>query len=322
MSYKEEVYLKASKILAQRKRDAQLNADKKYQKFIQGYPKAFEIERYLQSTSSQIARAVLSGANVRVELEKLRDINLAKQKEFQEILTLANLTQEDITPQYTCANCSDTGYKNGYICDCHRNLLKQISFDELNSLTHLENSSFENYNLSYLEKFTPAQKNLMLKTYNFCREYASKFSKNSDSLLFCGATGLGKTHLSLSIAKVAISKGFTVVYGSVQSFTLLIEKERFTNNLESINSLNTCDLLILDDLGTEFNSNYTQSIIYDIINTRIMKNNPTIISTNLDSKELQQRYGERMISRFFGAYRVLQFVGKDLRAVKKLEDKI
>lgn len=317
MNYKPEIYEKATAILKKRKRDAELLALSKHSDFVSRCPRALDIERQMQSTGSQAARTVLSGGNVRETLSKLRDINLDLQKEYHELLTQHGFTNEEIEPKFTCEKCKDSGFVDGFICSCHKELLKKISYEELNALTPLEISGFENYSLDYFRDFTPAQRKLMEKNFNFCRHYANTFSTKSDNLLFCGSTGLGKTHLSLAIAKEVIKKGYGVIYGSVQSFAVSIERERFSADTEVSSSLSFCDLLILDDLGTEFPSQYTQSVIYDIINTRIMRNLPTIISTNLSPEELQKRYGERMISRFFGAYNRLQFVGKDIRMIKK-----
>ena len=125
---------------------------------------------------------------------------------------------------------------------------------------------------------------------------------------------------SLSIAKTAIDKGYGVVYGSVQNFLSILEKERF-GRLESDTNrdLLHCDLLILDDLGTEFSTHFVSAALYNIINTRLMSEKPTIISTNLSMKELLERYGERMVSRMIGGYQRLMFAGKDVRQLRHLE---
>ncbi len=162
----------------------------------------------------------------------------------------------------------------------------------------------------------------MRNIFNYCRRYADNFKKDSGNLLFTGATGLGKTHLSLAIAAEAINKGFGVVSGTAQTFALSLERERFTRNEESgddtLDLLNDCDLLIIDDLGMEISSSYIMSAIYNVIDTRIMLKKPTIISTNLSMLELEKRYTERFVSRVIGFYDRLPFRGKDIRMQKKL----
>ncbi|MBQ5885131.1 MAG: ATP-binding protein [Clostridia bacterium] len=139
--------------------------------------------------------------------------------------------------------------------------------------------------------------------------------------MFLGRTGLGKTHLSLSIANVAIDKGFGVIYGSSQNFFNQIQDEAFGRKQgDTLNALLDCDLLILDDFGTEFMSTYISSAIYNIINSRILRSLPTIISTNLSLSEINSQYGERIMSRILGNYVIKQFTGKDIRQIQMLKN--
>lgn len=142
----------------------------------------------------------------------------------------------------------------------------------------------------------------------------------SPNLLMQGGTGLGKTHLSLAIAHEAIEKGYGVIYGSAQNMVTNLEKERFQkdNEQQDTNQLMLqCDLLIIDDLGTEFSTSFVTAAIYNIVNTRLMTHKPTIISTNLSMKELEERYTERFASRILGSYIPLFFRGKDIRQQKR-----
>jgi DNA replication protein DnaC len=134
-----------------------------------------------------------------------------------------------------------------------------------------------------------------------------------------GGTGLGKTHLSLAIANEAIQKSFGVVYSSVGSLVTKLENEHFGRESGTgvMNSLQDCDLLILDDLGTEFKSSFSSSAIYSLVNTRLLLEKPTIISTNLSTKEMVDYYSERFASRIIGSYRRIVFVGRDVRQQKR-----
>ncbi len=317
MTYTPETYNKASLVLAERKNLAELTAEKNYSRFIKKCPEASELESVLMQTGSRAAIAVVKGANARKELEQLKNINLALQEKLARLLKEHGFTTEDIEPVYMCKKCKDTGYEHGIMCSCYKDLLKKICFEELNVNTPLNMSGFDTFSVSYYKNLPDSQKMLMERIYAYCKSYANSFSLKSPSLLMQGATGLGKTHLSLAIAQELIEKGFGVIYGSVHGFCMSFEKERFNEESQSFIALCDCDLLIFDDLGTEFSSAYTLSVLYDIINTRIMRSLPTIISTNLTSEELEKRYSPRLISRFFGNYNKLGFVGQDVRHLKK-----
>ena len=188
----------------------------------------------------------------------------------------------------------------------------------------VKTQNFETFRIeSYSDAPDPkkgySDREVMKKILSDCREYAENFSADSDSLLFVGQTGLGKTHLSSAIAKVVIEKGFDVVYESAPNAVSMIERDRFADDSEREDKsarLFNCDLLILDDLGTELSSKNTPAIIYNLINTRLVNSKPTIVNTNLAARELERTYDQRIISRLFGEYRVMLFEGRDLRRAK------
>ena len=134
-----------------------------------------------------------------------------------------------------------------------------------------------------------------------------------------GGTGLGKTHLSLAIAKTVIEKGFGVIYGSVPAILRELEQEHFSkgSELKTKKSLESCDLLILDDLGTEFANQFTKAVVYNLINTRMIMSKPTIINTNLSLAEIKDLYSDRLVSRIIGEHIYLEFIGKDIRLIKR-----
>ncbi|MEG0456843.1 MAG: ATP-binding protein, partial [Oscillospiraceae bacterium] len=164
----------------------------------------------------------------------------------------------------------------------------------------------------------------MNKTFDFCKNYANNFSLDSNSILFTGGTGLGKTHLSLSIAKSAIDKGYGVIYDSCSNILTKIEREFFgkdSKNDDFTAAIYECDLLIIDDLGVEFSTSFTQSMIYNIINTRLGANLPTIISTNFSIKEIGINYSDRIASRIASNYNYFIFKGNDIRIQKMIKNK-
>ncbi|MEG1887761.1 MAG: ATP-binding protein, partial [Oscillospiraceae bacterium] len=257
----------------------------------------------------------LSGDNIAMEDLKRCSAELSNRKE--EILSSENLQNG---PLYSCTICNDTGYVNGKLCNCVIKKSKELSFQRLCSNMPLEESTFKSFQLSYYSKenddsgyapYTVMQKNLAI-----CRSFSDKFPC-FENLFLCGGTGLGKTHLSLAIANEVINKGFSVIYGSAQNLIKEVADETFSHKSnQTIDSLNNCDLLIIDDLGTEFSTNLSVSIIYNIINTRLLNKRSTIISTNLSLQEVQTIYSPRIASRVIGNYTMRMFIGSDIRQLK------
>ena len=201
-----------------------------------------------------------------------------------------------------------------------QNLFGKLMTEKLNTDAHLSLSNFETFSLVYYvgdDYFT------MQKIFNYTKEYAENFSMSSENILMTGDTGLGKTHLSLAIANTVLQKGFGVLYDSVINILWNIEREhfRYEHSSDVLNTVFDADLLILDDLGTEQETKFYNSMIYNIINTRLVRNKPTIISTNMSYKDISSRYGGKVSSRVATLYRGLKFVGKDVRKQKALQNK-
>ena len=325
MGYSRQVYMEAENELNRRHSEAVSRAQQRLDDFYAVCPEAEDVRRRIASTASQAAKAVLRGTDVRASLEALKAENLGLQRRFAELLAEHGFARADIEPQYVCPKCEDTGYVDGRMCACHRALLRQIAYENLNRISPLTLSTFEDFSL-YNSSDAPvvgrrSDREQMRYILDYCKRYAEGFSAKSGNLFFTGATGLGKTHLSLAIASAAIDKGFGVVYGTAQNFAVSLERERFSradeNGGDTLELLNECDLLILDDLGMEISSSYITAMIYNIIDTRIMLAKPTIISSNLSMQELEKRYNERFVSRVLGFYDRMPFRGKDIRAKRK-----
>ncbi len=225
---------------------------------------------------------------------------------------------EDYTEiHYTCEACSDTGYVGTRMCKCFREMLiiENIRSSGMGSL--IERQSFDNFSLERYKE-NPDEYTRMQHNFTVCREFAEGFKRGSGDLLFFGKTGTGKTHLSTAIAKTVIERGFEVLYDSAQNIVAAFETDRFKSGYGPYepkgNKYLECDLLILDDLGTEFVNQFTVSCLYNLLNTRQNKGLSTIISTNLSPEELARKYEDRIYSRIIGSgSRILLFVGKDMR---------
>lgn len=276
-------------------------------------PRLLEIEGELMKIGPMIGLSALGGYDDRVKALKEKSSALSEEK--NEIYKEAGIGEF----QPECAACNDTGYVGSKLCDCVLKKAKELSFNALSAEMPIEKSGFDNFDLKYYK--APEEKAAMEKIFAFCRKYAAELSVNSPSVIFFGGTGLGKTHLSLAIASAALEKGMGVVYSPAQNLLNKLENEHFskTEGTPFLDDVLECDLLILDDLGAEFSTSFTQSMIYNIINTRILSNKPTIISTNLSMEEIGDKYTPRVASRIFGCYMLKRFCGSDIRQQKRLE---
>lgn len=277
-------------------------------------PRLKELDSQLSGIGAQIAISALSGGSDAVV--QLRKTSEALAEEKAKLLKKLNI--EDLS--YDCPLCNDSGYIGGKICSCVKELAKGIISKELSAKMPIDECTFERFDLSkYPDKDgkdgNPYKR--MSGILKLCREYADNFSPNSSpNLLFMGAAGLGKTHLSLAIAGEVIKKGYLPIYGPAENLFTAIEKERFSGfgaESDSYNSMINCDLLVIDDLGAEFMTSFSKSILYNLVNSRMLSKKPTIINTNLTMKEIEKFYSPRISSRLIGSYDARKFLGNDLR---------
>ncbi len=322
MSFSSEIYSKAREIIAERHSNAKADAESRRAAFVAEHPEYAQMQSMLSRTGYELARTIFRDGAGSDEISEIRDKNLELQRKMNALLTGAGYDENYLDPKYTCSVCSDTGIFRGKVCECVNKLMRQLAYDRLNRETPLELCSFDAFTFDqYSDELNSkgvSPRRMMQITFNKCRNYAAEFSLNSPSLLFCGGVGLGKTHLSLAIAGEVIKKGYDVVYGSASSFFTKIEKERFsrgTSQEDTLSLLNSCDLLIIDDLGAEFVTQLSISILYEIVNTRLLRGFPTIISTNFNAYGLEQKYSDRIFSRFTGGYSLVPFEGADMRLI-------
>lgn len=328
MGYSNSVYKAASDTLHERRLNAEKAAERRKEEVYKRFPRVKELEKQISMGGIKTARAVLAGGDVEEAVSKLRDQNLAMQAEVKRILTDNGYPANYFEPKYFCKKCEDKGYYdiNGKTvrCSCMKSALVTCACAELNRYAPLSLSTFESFDLEYYDKsINPKVKTSpyehMSKVFRFCQNYADNFSKNSESILMSGETGLGKTHLSLAIANEVIKKGYGVVYASAPPIISKLEKEYFSSDKDDslFSMLADCDLLIIDDLGTEFYSQFAVSQFYNLFNSRMLSNKPIIINTNLTITELKEKYTDRFVSRICGNVRQLDFLGRDIRIRRK-----
>ena len=286
-------------------------------------PRIRVLDRELAATMTELIRVALS-VDSSGQVEDIRLRNLELQEERRGELLRAGFSENYLDDGYMCDKCHDTGYAGVKMCSCLTELYKYEQRASLSSLLKLGNETFDNFELSYYDD-TPAPdtgispRRSMEIIYETCVEYARKFGKKSMNLFFNGSPGLGKTFLSACIAHVAAENGCSVVYDMASSVFSKFEDAKFsrTDDLDEaraeVNRYLECDLLILDDLGTEMTTAFTISALYEIINLRLVTNRKTIVSSNLTLFEMRRRYSEQIMSRLEGEYQVLTFRGDDIR---------
>ena len=317
---------KANAVLAQRRQAARVAAKRHWEEISVAVPEVAALRETLNTTSIRLSRLILSRpADFAEALDELREENLSAQERVRALLLENGYPQDYLETKYTCPLCNDNGYVGKKRCDCLNRLIQQLRAQQLQEEHLLPASSFQSFKLDYYPD-TPGEDGIvpreqMERVFHFCARYAQGFSEKSPSLLMLGGTGLGKTHLSQAIAGVVLEKGHSVLYGSAQDFFRAAEKEHFGRekaDRDTLESLTECDLLILDDLGAEFESPYYTSCLYYIVNSRLNAGKQTVISSNLTAKQLEARYSDRIISRLFSMYQILRFTGRDIRQLKSL----
>ena len=260
----------------------------------------------------------MGAADAKEYIQKLSEINLEAQAQRRLLLKSNGFPEDWLDVHYTCKKCEDKGFVSGIMCGCFKELLKSIEYEKLCSKLPVGNCRFDNFKLDYYpDGAGTSPKKRMESVLNYCKAYAADFSRRSPSLLLYGKTGLGKTHLSLAIAGKAVEEGYGVIYSSAQNLFNKLEKDKFGKaDANTEEAILDCDLLIIDDLGAEFTTQFTVSALYNIVNSRELEGKPTIISTNLMPEQLTKAYGERIASRILSNYVMLYFDGSDIRQIK------
>lgn len=301
-------YLRAQEAARERRREVESN--------VAGVS---EIDKELSLTCVSIMEAAMKGDMDSVEL--IRKNNARLMEERGRLLMGAGYPSDYTEIKYECDKCGDTGAVDNKMCSCMRKKLVEAGFESSGMASLIKKQRFDNFSLDYYKNSAEEYKR-MSAIFDMLVRYADSFSPNtSQNIALFGGTGLGKTHLSSAIAGRVIENGYDVYYIGAQGLISDFEYNRFGNSSTvgvdgNIERYTECDLLIIDDLGTEMVNQFTTSCLYNVINTRLNKHIPTLISTNLTQDEFRRRYWDRITSRVFGEYVILPFVGTDVRSQK------
>lgn len=296
----------------------------------QKLPRLAELDAELRATMTELMGLAIShGADISAELAELEARNLSLQAERAELLVGAGYPMDYTEAIYTCPVCKDGGMAEGRVCSCLLRLYNRELTGELSALLRRGDESFEKFDLSLYGLEPDAATGLVPRecmelVFNNCRDWAERFGPDSPNLLFRGGTGLGKTFLSACIARRVAEKGFSVAYESTAAALEAFETQKFSREQQEseraaarVRQYLDCDLMILDDLGTEMVTAFSVSALYQIINGRLINGKKTIISTNLTADDMARKYTPQILSRLDGEYTLLPFVGRDIRRMRK-----
>ena len=279
-------------------------------------PALGEIDRRLAALVGELTASVLGNGR---PVEEIRAESLELQARRAELLVENGWPSDWLDGAWDCPKCRDTGMVEGRPCACLLQLYEKARARDLSALLKLGEETFETFDLSYYD-CVPGAREQMEIVVGLCRDYAAHFGPDSVNLLFRGDTGLGKTFLSACIAREVSRRGFSVVYETTVAALAAYEEQKFRGGEEAeakVRKLLTCDLLILDDLGTEMVTEFSRSALYSLINGRLLAGKKTVISTNLSPEALERTYTPQIASRLLGEYQDLPFAGRDIRLQKK-----
>ena len=313
-----EIFDKAQAILTLRRKKAETENEERIREINEKIPQIREINEVIFNTGKELITIISNGKgkDISDKVEQLKQYNLGAQAMSRKILAEYGYPEDYLDMHYTCPKCCDRGYNGSKFCDCFKTICGKLAADELNKNSQLSLSSFDSFSLTY---YSGENYSAMKKILEYTMQYAATFTPDSKSILMFGQTGLGKTHLSLAIANKVLEKGYGVIYDSAINILRSIEKGHFSHDhsSEMIDIVMDTDLLILDDLGTEYETPFYNATIYNIINTRLNRRKPSIISTNLDFSGISRRYDKRVMSRIISEYSCLEFKGEDVRLQKR-----
>lgn len=313
-----------------RKRREQAMAERQQKAYAQ-CPAAEAIDREIASLGVRSATKLVGGADADAVLCQMQAELAQLKTQKAQVLASCGLSEADLEVPYQCPKCKDTGYIGNMRCDCYNRRLKQLMLDTANRISgvpmDLESQNFESFQFGYYSKVVDRRLGIspydnIRSIYKVCKGFCTQFGKRYENLFFYGPAGLGKTFLACSIAKELSEQGFAVLYQTAYKLMNFLEDYKFGKlDREEYavlrDAVYDCDLLIIDDFGTEFVTGYTQAVFFDVLNTRLAAKRSSIISSNLTIPAIAEIYTERVSSRIVGEFTLLQFAGEDIRRQKQ-----
>ncbi len=322
MGYNSENLKRVREIYKNKNIVAQSDAEARKYELWMSLPELKELDRAIADLGLAALRTTISGGDdARDKIIALKEQSLALQDARKELLIKNGYPSDYTMPKYECEKCMDTGYVDSVMCDCMKRALILAGYESSGLGKLMESQTFNTFSLDFYRSKNDTYEK-MKHNFETVKKFAEDFSNSKClNLALFGGTGLGKTHLSTAAAKTVIDRGYDVLYVTAVGMIADFEKERFGSgysdtNAEGLSRYFDCDLLIIDDIGTEVSNQFTISVLYNVINLRLAKKKSTMISTNLSPSELRTRYWDRIASRIFGEYTPLIFEGTDVRMQK------
>jgi len=327
MGYSAEVVQRARARLAQAKEDRESENRQHLAEAYARVPRIREIDIQLRRTMAKAAQAAfLQGSDGRAEMDAVRRENLQLQQE-RSYLAKTYFEEGYLDDSPICENCGGSGYVGTSMCECLRELCRQEQKKEVSILSG-SRDSFQQFKLEYYsdaidDRVGISPRAVMEKNFQSIRRYALTFGPGADNLLFVGGTGLGKTFLAACVARTVADRGYSVCYETAAHLFAKLEQAKFSPTEEARREaakLQDCDLLILDDLGTEMAGQFVTASLYSLLNDRLLAGKPMLITTNLTAEEMARRYSPQIASRIYGGFVGKTFIGKDIR-IQKLRER-
>lgn len=328
MAYSEQARQHAADVLQSRRLACAVETERRRARAREKVPRLAEIESRITAIGLSSVTAMLADSDA-ASVRQAMDTQIDELRRTQQRLLQENgLAPNTLEAVHRCGLCHDSGIDTtGKTCHCVQKLLQDYSRAEIDRVSPLALCDFSSFSLHYYptepdDETGAVSREVMRDNLAECERFAAEFPGRKGNLLMMGDAGLGKTHLALSIANEVLRRGFDVLYCSAANIFRQIEAEQFSGGRDTttLDSLKRCDLLILDDLGAEHAGHYLNSVLYDVVNTRINRQKPTVYTTNITTERvLVARYGEKIASRLIGCAKTLPFFGDDIRLLKNAD---
>lgn len=283
------------------------------------YPEILELDTTIQKLCLNLSMAALRGITDQNELNNIKEEITDLRAKKYEMLVSHGYNPNYLNLHYNCPKCKDTGFIGIEKCSCFKSKLIKLYYKDSDLEEAVKTNNFKNFNINLYpnhklndERYTP-RKNIEDILEYITGEYLPNFKNSNTNLLFYGNSGTGKTFLSWCIAKELLDKGFLVVYKTSDDLLRALKDIKFNNDTDLENLLINCDLLIIDDLGSEQITDFSSTELFTLINKKILKNKKMLISTNLSLPLISKRYSERISSRIIGEFKLFKFFAEDIR---------
>ena len=295
------------------------NLKKRREEIKEKFPEIIDVDISIQKLCLNLSMAALKGINDPKELDALKDEITDLRAQKYEMLVARGYSPDYLNLHYHCQKCKDTGFIGTEKCSCFKTRLIKLYYKDSELEEAVKRNNFRTFNINLYpnhklndEKYTP-RKNIESILEFVTGEYLPNFKNINTNLLFYGNSGTGKTFLSWCIAKELLDRGHLVVYKTADELLRALKDVKFNNDTDLENLLVNCDLLIIDDLGSEQITDFSSSELFTLINKKILKNKKMLISTNLSLPLISKRYSERISSRIIGEFKLFKFFAEDIR---------